>query len=650
MKALIIEDDESVRSALERILKKEGVETYCTLDMEEAISLSASHKIELAFIDCLLPSSSGNDFAKSLRERFDENELKIVLMSGIFTDRQFMKDTVNETRANGFLKKPFTIEQVKELIPASSRESSSHGEGRRESVVETIPPRKALYQLFSRIKPSYRDKKKSIEALEEIHGFDLPFLYSLLVDSKSSGHLNIVNQQGQISGISISNGVIVAVDVPDKESFLGKLLIEGGFIHPDDLDTYVLNFPKRMGQSLIQNNLLSPHAFEIVLAEQMNIRLSKTVEDMGLKFNFVEAEVDLSYPNIDSTRFETFLHDWIAGKISKSWLRAHYMQWLDTPIGLGPGYDPKSQVLKMPLFLHLENIVQNTVKAKSLGDILDQKLYPEEAFYKALHYLFCKGMLVFKNNVEQDLAAAPVNTKLVKIMDQIKGKNSLELMSTLALLVGTNDQDHKTTYKVFMSFIGQEPNAEVDPAGHALHQNLRRIVNEAYKILQNTGAKTKLREEMAKNEIEGKLKASQEFDIGKDFLSKAMYPKALEVLSRVFKVDPSLHNIRIYLLWAKIGNLDRAANRQGFLREIEIEFAQIPLEQRYDALYIYVQGFLLKAKGDFVSAKKTFEKALTADSSFVPARRELALIDSRIKAEGGDLKNMVSSFFKRRSS
>ena len=81
------------------------------------------------------------------------------------------------------------------------------------------------------------EKKKLIESLEEVHGFDLPFVYSLLVESKSSGHLNVVGREnGDVSGISLSNGVIVQVDISDQSTYLGRLLIDSGFVSNEDLD------------------------------------------------------------------------------------------------------------------------------------------------------------------------------------------------------------------------------------------------------------------------------------------------------------------------------------------------------------------------------------------------------------------------------
>jgi DNA-binding response OmpR family regulator/tetratricopeptide (TPR) repeat protein len=658
IRALIIEDDPTISASLERLLKKEGLEVYSTLNQEEAIALTLQKKIRVVFLDCLLPETGGTDIAKALRERFSKSELKVILMSGVFLDKQFVKDAIAETEADGFLKKPFELGDVRALLQSlpggvsgadiSGDEDEDESDQSPQQEIPPVSPRQALYQLFSRGKASFRDKKKVIEALEEIHGFDLPFLYSLLVDSKSSGHLNIVNHQGQISGISLSNGIIVSVDVPDKESVLGKLLIEGGFIHPDDLDNYVLNFPKRMGQSLIKNNLLSPHAFDAVLSEQMNIRLSRTVVDMGLRFNFVPAEVDIGMPNIDSTRFELFLHDWIAGKLSKSWLRAHYMQWSEFKVKIGPAYDPNSPLLNASLLKHLDGFVERVVAAESLHDIVDSKQFPEEAFYKALHYLFCKGFLVFSNNLAQQVTVR--SSQIVRIRDAIKGKNPLEVMEEIASVVGTDAGDYKQTYESFAEYLGENSSSDKEVQG--AYSQAKKIVDEAFRILQNSSAKTKLKEEMVKSEIEGRMRASEEFEKARDMMHKGQFVAAIPILNRVYKLDSNLSGIRAYLIWAKIGTIDQAANRNNFLKEIDIDIAQIPTEEKYNGLSLFVQALLLKQKGDLVNSKKLIEKALAVEPGFVPAKRELAQLDQRARAAKEDkgLSAAVSGLFKRKSS
>src|SRR5690606_242153 len=103
---------------------------------------------------------------------------------------------------------------------------------------------------------------------------------SLLVETKSSGYLDIYEKSGAVSGISFASGTIVGVDIEDKATYLGELIIQGGYATPADVQNAVNEKSNmRLGQKLIKGNLLSPHAFDLALTEQMNIRLSRTISD-----------------------------------------------------------------------------------------------------------------------------------------------------------------------------------------------------------------------------------------------------------------------------------------------------------------------------------------------------------------------------------
>ncbi|PIS11641.1 MAG: hypothetical protein COT73_02875 [Bdellovibrio sp. CG10_big_fil_rev_8_21_14_0_10_47_8] len=316
--------------------------------------------------------------------------------------------------------------KVKETAPRQEVESS---------------PRKALYLLFNKPKVSVREKRKVIEALEEIHGFDLPYLYSLMVETLATGHLNIVNGKGEVSGISFSQGKIVAVDITDQETQLGTLLLESGYIHPDDLKEGLnITSSKRLGEKLISNNLLSPHAFNIALANQMSIRLSRTIVDAALKVNFVTTDVELTHPHIDSDALSIFLHDWIASKISVKWLKAHYMQWGDYSLAKSSTFQPTHPVLMTPLVAHFSGFVDYFTKGQSLHQLMDTKKFPEDTAYKALHLLLAKGLLIFG---DRTAVMDPVERlkHLKKLQSQLQGKNNLEAWDLMARIAGVSDTE-----------------------------------------------------------------------------------------------------------------------------------------------------------------------------------------------------------------
>ncbi|GIL18661.1 MAG: hypothetical protein BroJett040_24120 [Oligoflexia bacterium] len=642
---LILEDDSTLLNALQAAFSREGFIVHATSRPSEAKEILHKNPIGTLFIDCLLPDVSGVEFVEGLRPDFSEDQLDVILMSGIFTDQAFVKEALRATSAVQFLKKPFDIKDAVTLVekPVLENQTSS-------KII--LHPRKALYQLFSKGagKGALREKKKTLEALDEIHGFDLPFIYSLIVESKSSGHLNIASAQGELYGITVSHGVIVGVDIPDKETYLGKLLIDSGFVLPEDLNQ-VMSSPsqgRKIGERLVQSSLISPHALDIILAQQMNIRLSRTIIDQRVNVNFVEDDVELTSPNIDTDVFLTFLHDWIASKISSAWLKTHFLQWSSCQIRKTPLYNDSHPALRMPLVEKLPQIVEYVTNGKTLNQILDSNHFQEEPLYKALHFLLTNGLISFDEGGSAE-ASADRFKWLKKIYGQLHGKNKVETFELMSQMAGSGDPEF--IVKEFVKILGPQPPADQKEMVQVYSQIVN-LAQQAYDF-NKSGSRDKLKDEIAKGEMELKLKAASQFEEAKNLLQKSLFRQALELLKKAKGVDPNLDKIRLYLVWAKVGLVDpNSQQRDQAIREAEMDLVQVPPEEKFDAIYHYVVGLVCKAKQDYQNARKHFEKAMAIDSNMIVARRELSVLASKAAQKrdvlSADLKDLVGSFFRKK--
>lgn len=642
----ILEDDSTLANAMKAAFERVGYEVFASSRIEEIEEYLQKSPVNTLFVDCLLPGGSGVDFSLQIRKTFPAEILDIVMMSGLFTDSGFMKETVRSVQAISFLKKPFELDEALKTIRVNEAVALADVE---------LSPRRALYLLFNKPKVSVREKRKAIEALEEIHGFDLPYLFSLMVETQATGHLNIVGSKGEVSGISFSEGKIVAVDIVDKETQLGKLLIEAGFIIPEDLNQALLaQSSKRLGERLIQGNLLSPHAFNIALANQMSIRLSRTITDGPIKVNFVGTDVKLTYPHIDSEALSGFLHDWVASKISPDWLKAHYTLWGNYSLARSINYAPDHPILQMPLISHFVGFVDYFTKGLSLHQLMDGKKFPEETAYKALHLLLAKGLLIFDEQVIVQNADERIQT-LKKISMQLKGKNKLDtwdLMSRMAGGSGTSQGPLKI-YEEFEKILGPKPEG-ADAKNKELmqlHTLLKKISAEAYQFSEN-GNRDQMIDQMEREALQGKLRAASLFEEAKQALHRSQFVQAAGLLKQARALDPHLEKMKIYQIWSKLGQVESRSVKTQALLEVEMELMEVPPEEKFDALYSFIMGLFFKAKGDSVGAKKLFEKAYNIDNQLLVARREIASLAS-IKNQkkdvlNRDLKDLVSGFFKKK--
>lgn len=641
VRVAILEDDSTLASAMKAAFERSGFEVYVSVRLDEILEYLGQNPVNTLFVDCLLPAGSGVDFVEQIRKNYPPQVLDIVMMSGLFTDSSFVKETLRSTQAISFLKKPFELTEAVGAVKLKESVATAEAE---------LSPRKALYLLFNKPKVSVREKRKAIEALEEIHGFDLPYLYSLMVETQATGHLNIVGNKGDVSGISFSQGKIVAVDIVDQETQLGKLLIEAGFILPDDLNAALATqSEKRLGERLIQGNLLSPHAFNIALANQMNIRLSRTIVDAMVKVNFVATDVELTYPHVDSDALSNFLHDWIASKIQPAWLKAHYIQWGDYTLQKGPSFSPDHPVMKMPLITHFQGFVEHFTKGLSLNQLMDTRKFPEETAYKALHLLLAKGLVTFgEKAVVQDVNERLKTLK--KISAQFQGKNKLEIWDLMVRMSASSESSPQLIHAEFMKILGAEPPKD-NPDLNKVYSQLLKMAQDSLEFSQ-TGNREQMKQKLEQESFEGRMRAASIFEEAKQALQRSQFAQASTLLLKASSADATLEKMKLHQVWAKLGQIDSQGVKIQVLKEVEMELMQVPPEEKFDALYSFVMGLFHKHKGDAVTARKFFEKAYNLDSNMVVARRELAALANAKAQDKGvlnrDLKDLVSGFFKKR--
>ncbi len=638
VKILVLEDDSTLGAALKEAFSRVGHEVYLVTEPDAATEVLNKEKIDMLFIDCLLPQIMGVDYVTKIRKELgNKARFKTVLMSGIYSDKDFIQDATKKTQAFAFLKKPFDLNEALRLVKVD--------EANRK---EEPSPRKNLYQIFGRTMVSTREKRKLIESLEEVSGFDLPFVYSLLVETKSSGHLNIYGTDGNVSGVSFSNGVIVGVDIEDKTTYLGEMLIQSGYATPEDVQQALSDkSPRRLGQRMIQANKLSPHAFDLILTEQMNIRLSRTIVDQMIRINFSSVEVEMIEPSIDSDSLSYFLHDWIASKLSAAWLKSMHMMWASYRITRSSTYREDHPALKMSLVQSLEGFLENLNRGVTLMDLLGQPGYHEAAVHKAIHFLLTKGLISFSKS--QAVVSPQEQLKaLRKISVDLQGKNHLQVVEyfglgqeTVATVSGMVDE--------FLPMLGEQPREQKGEA-FRLWGQIRQRVTEACTSFLDAGQRQQFKQSNLKSEAEKKLRATSLQEEAKNALQLNQYTKAANFMTQVMDLNPSLQQAHLYNAWAKVGTLDPQKKVQQ-LKDIEFELMQVPPDEKYDALFPFVTGLVQKAKGDVSGARKSFEKCLALNSSMIVARRELNQLASVGKQEdllNMDLKKMVSGFFKKK--
>ena len=127
-KILIVDDEENVRNALRRSLRKEGYELFFAADPTEALELLAKQPVDLVLSDHLMPNMTGLELLKVVRDRYP-NCMRMILTG--HADMQTAIDAINHGEIYRFLTKPWDDIDLKVTLHLAFEQLDLERENRR---------------------------------------------------------------------------------------------------------------------------------------------------------------------------------------------------------------------------------------------------------------------------------------------------------------------------------------------------------------------------------------------------------------------------------------------------------------------------------------------------------------------------------------
>jgi CheY-like chemotaxis protein len=109
---LVIDDEESVRDILSRMLKTKGHKVAVAPNGEEGIERFRAEVFDLVFTDLGMPKLSGWDVGKTIKEINPKTPVAMITGWGMELDRE----KLNESGIDLIISKPFNFEQVIDLV------------------------------------------------------------------------------------------------------------------------------------------------------------------------------------------------------------------------------------------------------------------------------------------------------------------------------------------------------------------------------------------------------------------------------------------------------------------------------------------------------------------------------------------------------
>ncbi len=643
---LIVDDDPDFYRLVERELVDSAISISIdhAEDAVRARELIQSKDYDAWIVDCLLPGESGVDLLKHFKSKI---AIKI-LVSGIFTDAGFIDQSLKDSGARYFLTKPVDLKALRQYLKIDIISKKNKAEEIEDPAFESsIHFKKSdhIYGAFGFSDRSPRRVKKIFDSLEVIHGFDLPLAYQLITEAKLSGYLNLqpYGDGSAVFGITFSQGRIINVDIGDSQSYLGKILVENEFLLSADLESALqLKNDMKLGEYLLQNYLLSPHALQLALSEQMSVRLSKTIQDEFFKLNFVPDELTSSDVFVSEELLDKYLHDWILSKLSNDWIFMRFSSWYFAAIRLSDKATYQLERIRhLPLLQQFEGFETHLLSSPTFSDVWNR---PDQdpLLLKYLFFLLIKGVIYFES---YNLLGNP--KAILTFQSVMRALERGDLYKVVGEL-GFTTQQLSTCRQILFQF---SSSFETIDDGDFIKQ-VESFKSRVRAISQQTaGGHNDFMDEKRNREIV-LAEALSALEQARKSLFSGKNAEALKLLSPFIQQGVQLPGLTLHYLWAKI----TTASSPQDLKEFEKTWLRVPPEEKHDALYFFVQAVYYRVSGKKELATKSLEKAIQLDRDFMPARRELIQLQSGTKAagtmppsdSGKEVKGIIAQLFKKK--
>ena len=206
-KILIIEDDESIHSVIEELLKKNGYDAFNAYSGTEALLLLEKEKYDLILLDLMLPGLTGEEIIKKV------NNIPIIVLSAKISS----DDKVNclLSGANDYITKPFDSKELLARIEVQLRP--------KNNLPKTL-------------------KYKELELLNDNH--------TLIISNEK---INLTKMEYAILKQLLLNGIQIIT----KSKLLDLLSINGEYCDESSLKVHISNIRKKLKKVSDENYIES---------------------------------------------------------------------------------------------------------------------------------------------------------------------------------------------------------------------------------------------------------------------------------------------------------------------------------------------------------------------------------------------------------
>ena len=220
---LVVDDEDGVRTLLQRYLEQEGAKVGVAVDVPAAIGL-LNQEFDVVISDIRLPGQSGTELIAATKSRWPDTE--VIAVTGI-NDAGVAAEALT-AGANGYLFKPFEIASLRnELVEALGRRDA-HKVARTNTAPQTEEQRQRAHEAREVLVKGARTLVRAIEIRDPYaHGHaERVSSISLAIARKLGPELSRIDLEGLALGCELHDVGKVGIPAP--------LLVKAGPLEEDE--------------------------------------------------------------------------------------------------------------------------------------------------------------------------------------------------------------------------------------------------------------------------------------------------------------------------------------------------------------------------------------------------------------------------------
>lgn len=172
IKILIVDDELEICKLVEEIFKRKGYAVIVATNGHDALTIFEKENPQIVLVDIVMPNMNGIEVLKKIKKR--NKETKVLMLT--FIDDPLKKQEAHSLGANGYITKPFSTENLEDIVSRQVQELL------KAKILIVEDQEEILTSLSDIITRSFKcevfkaiDGKEAIKQLKEID-FDLVIL------------------------------------------------------------------------------------------------------------------------------------------------------------------------------------------------------------------------------------------------------------------------------------------------------------------------------------------------------------------------------------------------------------------------------------------------------------------------------------------